>query len=451
MKHLKFVCFVLALLLLSVSGLWAAAPRSSDFQKHLRYAPAPIDNPLIGFMPFSNAKGYATDFPHSMEYADFSLRKLMPGPNSYAFDTEFEPVLQRIASRGCQAVLRVYVDFPNRPTGIPQFLLDAGLKTRHYKEHGGGDSPDYSDERLISSIERFLAEFGKRYDGDPRIGFITVGLLGMWGEWHTWPHSDWFASEEVQNRVLRAYTAAFPHTWLVMRGPYADGPRLNVGYHDDSFAFATLPEVDWHFLGMLRSAGVTDAWKTKPIGGEMYPPLQEFLLNGNNPDKYVLEDFGECAKRAHCSWLIYDLIFNSSRNKSEIANAEKLCRQIGYEFYVSDVRVPVVRAKGKLSVEVTIENRRVAPFYYDWPMELRLRDSAGRDRAKWTADWSPTKILPGQPVTRTFTLDKPGLAAGRYNLSMRVVNPMPNGKPLCFANAEQAKDGWLNLGAFTVR
>ena len=27
-----------------------------------------------------------------------------------------------------------------------------------------------------------------RYDGDPRIGFVQLGLLGFWGEWHTYPY-----------------------------------------------------------------------------------------------------------------------------------------------------------------------------------------------------------------------------------------------------------------------
>jgi len=26
----------------------------------------------------------------------------------------------------------------------------------------------------------------QRYDGDTRIGYIQLGLLGFWGEWHTW-------------------------------------------------------------------------------------------------------------------------------------------------------------------------------------------------------------------------------------------------------------------------
>eukprot|EP01052_Picozoa_sp_SAG31_P004428 SAG31_NODE_183_length_20987_cov_8.711078_12_plen_46_part_00 len=44
-------------------------------------------------------------------------------------------------------------------------------------------SPNYADLHLIAALESFIAEFGRRYDADPRIGFVQVGLLGYWGEW----------------------------------------------------------------------------------------------------------------------------------------------------------------------------------------------------------------------------------------------------------------------------
>ena len=61
-------------------------------------------------------------------------------------------------------------------------------------------------------LTRFIAELGKRYDGDARIGFITAGLLGTWGEWHTYPRTELMADKSVQNEVLQAYSSAFKKT-----------------------------------------------------------------------------------------------------------------------------------------------------------------------------------------------------------------------------------------------
>ena len=131
-------------------------------------------------------------------------------------------MLNTVASRGHQTVFRVYLDYPGKTTGIPQYLLDAGLATHSYTDYGNNGksvSPDYENPLLRQALTNFIAALGARYDGDPRIGFITVGLLGFWGEWHTYPHTEWFASVAVQDQVLTAFTNAFRQTRLLVPLP----------------------------------------------------------------------------------------------------------------------------------------------------------------------------------------------------------------------------------------
>jgi hypothetical protein len=48
----------------------------------------------------------------------------------------------------------------------------------------------------------FIAALGRRYDGDSRIGFITAGLLGGWGEWHGMaPRYELFAGKDLQAAI----------------------------------------------------------------------------------------------------------------------------------------------------------------------------------------------------------------------------------------------------------
>ena len=81
------------------------------------------------------------------------------------------------------------------------------------------ETPDYEDQKLRTALSNFIAAFGKKYDGDPRIGFITAGLLGTWGEWHTYPRGELFASKLVQSEVMDAYAAAFRVTPVLLRYP----------------------------------------------------------------------------------------------------------------------------------------------------------------------------------------------------------------------------------------
>ena len=225
-------------------------------------------------MPYQGAYG---TFPYSMEWNYIPLRSLMSGPTNFNW-TSLEALISNVAGRGHQTVFRVYLDYPTLPTGIPQYLLDAGLATNSYTDYGNNGisvSPDYENPLLDQALTNFIAALGARYDGDPRIGFITLGLLGFWGEWHTYPHDSWFASITVQDEVLTAYEAAFAKTKLLVRWPSGTNPPARrIGYHDDSFAYETIDPPDWMFLGLLKAAGETNKWLTQPIGGEVRPEVQ---------------------------------------------------------------------------------------------------------------------------------------------------------------------------------
>ena len=121
---------------------------------------APADNPLKGFVPFA---GEYT-FPYSMEFDYVGFATLMSGPNTFTFETGLEPLLDEIEGRGHQAIIRVYLDYPDTDSSIPQFLIDGGLQVTPYNGSSGqGMSPDYDDANLLSALETFIAAFGARY------------------------------------------------------------------------------------------------------------------------------------------------------------------------------------------------------------------------------------------------------------------------------------------------
>ena len=110
------------------------------------------------------------------------------------------------------------------------------------------------------------------YDSDARLGFVQTGLLGFWGEWHTYPHTSWFPPLSTQARIWDAYIAAFPTTMLMQRSPSLNGTSLRprLGFFDDSFCYETLSASaarQWFFWPSVVAAGQADFWKTAPMGG----------------------------------------------------------------------------------------------------------------------------------------------------------------------------------------
>src|SRR5262245_15637266 len=141
-------------LILALALLWCS-PSANVFAGtnfiSLSYTSAPPANPLKGFFPFAGS--YAT-FPYSMEWAYLPLRSLMTGMTNFNW-TALETNLNAIAGRGHQAAFRIYLDYPTQPTGIPQFLLDAGLVTHSYNDYdnnGVSLSPDYTNALLRQAL-----------------------------------------------------------------------------------------------------------------------------------------------------------------------------------------------------------------------------------------------------------------------------------------------------------
>ena len=420
----------------------------------LSYSPAPPGNPLKGFMPYSG--NYST-FPYSMEWDYLPLRSLMTGPTNFDWST-IDALLNNDASRGHQTVFDVYLDYPALPTGIPQYLLDAGLVAYSYTNYGNDGisvSPDYENPLLDQALMNFIAALGARYDGDPRVGFVELGLLGYWGEWHTYPETNWFASTAVQDAVLTAYAGAFHQTKVLVRWPAGDlkPASLPVGYHDDSFAYDTIAPPAYNFSSLLAAAGETNKWQTQPIGGEFYPPIQLCAWNPG-PSNCVPpgQAFSNCVALTHTSWILNQAVFDPGFSGTQQDLALMGARQLGYELYVTNATLVQNRGADSLSVTIGVLNQGVAPFYYDWPVQLAVWNTSNGIVQSWTTPWKLSCVYPGSNSIWTCTNNNLHLPAGQYKLLLGVMNPMTNGAPLRFANQTQDSDlaGWLTLGQLPV-
>ena len=219
---LKSVVFFIRTL--SVAS-WLLLPQKAVIAAPLRMEPAdsPVDNPMKGLVPYAGKS--AERFPHSLEFDYLPLSKLLTGPGQYNWKP-LDDKLVAISGRSCQAVFRIWLEFPGQSSGLPDYLAKAGVKVTEWKEAGekspkSNFTPDYEDEELVVALEGFIAALGQRYDGDARVGFLTAGLLGLWGEWHTYPRTELFASKRTQERILAAYERAFHRVPVLLRYPAA--------------------------------------------------------------------------------------------------------------------------------------------------------------------------------------------------------------------------------------
>jgi len=176
-----------------------------------------------------------------MEFYNIGLSDVMTGMESFpGFNTVVEPRIAASASRGKRSIMRFYMDYP-QPEGsyvshTPPFLKNAPYNLQMTEWNSTalnvvGLSPDYSDEHLKTALSKFVTALGDRYDGDLRVGFVQVGLLGFWGEWHTWTEDSathsWIP-DATKVALIDAFDNAFQTTQVQMPQGVIDGEVVGV-------------------------------------------------------------------------------------------------------------------------------------------------------------------------------------------------------------------------------
>jgi len=416
-------------------------------------------NPMKGWMP--GYKDINSNFPCSIDHFYMPLNEVY---KDWGFCdwSAFEEELDRIVSGGRHVVTRFYIDYPNRVSAMPGFLVDdTGYQVPMYDEN----SPHWNDDTLMVALEEFIEMFGDRYDGDPRIAYIEAGLYGFWGEWHTHPNTSWQLTQQNKDRLLIAYDNAFDTTHIGLRQSGHAGTydlKMSVGYYDDSFAYNTLCTGSWcSWNGNILPDGITDNYKYHPFAGELRPQIQNNIFDAWPNDTYsaeddmIMEDLETCIRTTHLSYMKAFYLYKNIPTSAEFENALRSHKMMGYEFFISSAQL-TSDSLSNLTINVNIQNRGVAPFYYDWDVEFSAINSSG-NYIGIIADtnWDIRSILPDSTDHfKTFTA--PIYGNDTYTILLRMVNPLEeitdNAMKLRFANESQDDDidGWLTLGTVTI-
>ena len=453
------------LLLMSVVMLYASPKLKADSknsEKNELYQEVHETNALKGFVPFSGNYTVKSAIPASMEFFYIPLNKILIAKDTYDF-TALEESINKIAARGNQAIFRIYIDYPKKVNGTPDFFWDMGINKINYKGEGNnGYFPDYTDQRCMDLICDCIQELGKKYDGDPRIAYIFAGFIGHWGEWHNYYYTltpghqgEKLPDEKQKAAFVKTFAEAFKITPILARTPFSpafkDYPKF--GFHDDSFTQATIDaSKDWNFMYQLKKNNMTERWKSGVIGGEFRPEHQlPFMFNRKMPSGY--QDYEKCVKETHCSWLLYDEAFTAGRSttRETLWEANK---KLGYDLYCSKMDVSL--HEKEISLLLTISNVGIAPVYYNWKPELSLVKD-GNIMYTWISpfeNWDLPAILPSSSSDYSASLVLPDNISSEKlsgcKLVLGIPNPMNKGVPLKLSNKSLNQDypGYITIAAF---
>lgn len=460
------------------------------------YQTATVPNPMKGFAGFyekaerDKRHDKEPDKMVSLEYVGLLFRdvysvKYGEGKlNSDYIDT----VLQSVAKRGNQAILRVLLFNPDNNTDechglfLPDELL-AKLQTEEaiYSNQYGGhliEYPDFNNATLLGYMTDFVGQFGAVYDGNPAIAAVQMGLYGSWGEWNMsgCTHQRCAMRDENLRQLIAAYTDAFSVTKLMGRNPsLGDAHDFAIGYHDDNFLFncsdfhrqskawkalmrrcdpsyATIQQF-YDFMDGQNGqyAPLWELWKTQMFGGELSGMLNQDPF-GPIWSGTEREAFDYCVRQFHVSWLMGTGRDGIPAEDSPLYNEYmKVCASFGY-----DLSIAAVSAKNHTGkIVTTFTNTGIAPFYYDWPLEYQVINAAGETvYSERDAQFRLSALLPEEEQKSIFFLPEE-MEVGEYEVLVRFVNPAEqlsaNAKPLKLSNDNAVRGGVYRIATVNVQ
>ncbi|MEO1524200.1 MAG: DUF4832 domain-containing protein [Planctomycetota bacterium] len=302
----------------------------------------------------------------ALEYRYCGYNEIVAADGTYDFG-KIDRVLDEIAGRNHQAVLRFYFCYVGKQTTVPEFIR----KRNDYRETVGTSEKkktsfcDWSNRALQEFTLDFYTKFAQRYDNDPRIAFLQTGF-GLWAEYHIYDGpkkmGQTFPSKAFQSEFLRHLDAQFdrlPWSISIDAADYDYTPledndellALEFGAFDDSFLCKPHPKenaINWKTLDVER-------WKRQPAGGEFSyyrNKDQKNALAANGPNGVSFED---AAKQFHISYMIG----NDQPRYQKAERIKAASMATGYRFRVTSATLE----GNDLVLEVT--NDGVAPIYRD--------------------------------------------------------------------------------------
>ncbi len=423
----------------------------------------PDKNPLKGW----NSGWFNGREEASVGFQYIPWKELEPQNGRFNF-ANVEKIIARAGSEGRHVALRLYCDWhgANKESrGCPSWIYSQ-VGVARLRGSNGRYITDYNDPKYVREAIQAINALADRYDDDPRIHSFQLGVIGYWGEWHTFGSSfngnSYQITRDTESKILNAYRDAFDTVKLVARYPYRSvmAEANDLGFHNDFFK----PN-NGHSDEFDDAVAAGEKWLNGPIGGEIPPGL-----SGN--DYQALYQTSQGASMIQTGR--YSTMKPGDVSRQNFAKHMELHRMMGYNFQIQKALFPEL-VQQSLPVTLKMKNVGVAPLYYDWQVQFALLDRNNRPaRVQIANAHDLTRHLPNASFDLKSNLNLSSVSKGNYRLAVRVIQPNADKRKsspwkldadntyIQFANALQViegrwdaqnrlKGGWSVLGEIRVQ
>ena len=373
----------------------------------------PDKNPLKGFNSgWWNNYEYASVGFQYLKWKDFE-------PVNDVFDFNYlEKVTSRPGTSERHLILRLYCDWygEDEASDGPDWLYSEQGVAR-LKNANGKYVTDFNDPNFIKEAIQAIEQLINYYDNDPRIYSLQIGVLGYWGEWHTYGYGETFnISENSKKQILDTFKSKTKLTNIMGRYPWREplSSSGGIGYHNDYFKPVN------HSYEFDEAINDNKLWLEGPIGGEVPPDI----LNTEYEEMYSSPRGLSMIETGHYSTM---QARNPPCDKLPAGNNCEgfmlMHRKMGYNYQIEKAIFPDSLSKeNKLTIQLEVNNIGVAHIYQDWNIQFAIIDEYNSPIEIYEVEYDLTKALSMKSFDLKKSIDK--IPQGNYKVGIRIIQPM---------------------------
>lgn len=333
----------------------------------------------------------------------------------------------------------------------PRWVMEAGAKGDFYRlgEKAGPEGPwepVFDDSVYLEKLGNFLKVFAARYDGQPWLRYVDIGSIGDWGEGHCWAGSRTPYNFDQRKVHVDLYLKSFTRSQLTITDDFVYEIQDSTGrikmhhyiiekgiaYRDDSplvnYYVGEFPETysvrsPEYFAAVYRHRPVVfelEHYGTVKRQGN-WTGEPESLMAQKATGQSGADFFRGALELLHATYIGYHGYAHEWLTDNPDLTVELLNR-CGYWYFIHGVQLEDAWKAGELNtLQITWENRGVAPAYHPYDLVLKL---SGPDVFTVNLESGNQTFQPEQALIKQYSLVLPkSMIPGEYTLSLKLFSP----------------------------
>lgn len=413
------------------------------------------------FHRFADEDSNLDGLPSASAYFRFYWREIEPRDGAIDF-AKFDDLLVHARRAGQKLAFRIMCTGSGQYMDVPSWLKEQGCKGTEFT-YGGRKHwvPDFADPLFKKAHFRLIAQLGRRYDGHPDMDLLDIGSVGLWGEWHMSGTQAAgtgqpvpLPSVEDRLEIIEAWRNAFPQSSKVMLIGSDDGmaraAMSGYGWRADCLGDMGGFSKTWNhmrdfYMQQLEKTGAMDVWKTSPVAFESCWDMRKW--KEENWDIRFIFDY---ALRCHASYMNNKSAPIPEGTRPEV---QRFLRRMGYRLVLRKLsHAAQVKPGPETALTMDWENVGVAPPYRAYQVAARLVPASDSTAPSVVAvsDVSIRGWLPGGHTVSLNVRLPDRAAAGKYQVSVGIVDPANQLPAVPLAIAGRDPEGWYPLSELEV-